>query len=199
VLSVELHLPANKSKLLMVSIVEEQAKKFLAQEVPGLQKCAVIRPTEKNPNFQLQTAGINFSQIWRLHDVIDVNNIYSNDLRQLLLHYGVEAARAAIIKECAGVFGAYGIDVNYRHLSIIADYMTFEGGLKAFSRMGMRTGVSPLQKMSFETTMQFLTEATVQGDYDSVSSPSARLVFGIPVGVGTGSFEVRVDLTKAVK
>ena len=183
----------------MLSIIEEQAKRFLVQEVQGLHKCAVLKPTEKNPNFQLQTAGINFAQIWRLYDVIDMNAIYSNDLRQLLLHYGIEAARAAIIKECAGVFGAYGIDVNYRHLSLIADYMTFEGNLKPFSRMGIKTGVSPLQKMSYETTMQFLTEATVAGDYDGVSSPSARLVFGIPVGVGTGSFEVRQDLTKSVK
>lgn len=199
VLHIELHLPADKNKLLMVSIVEEQAKRFLVQEVQGLQKCAVLKPTDKSPQYTLQTAGINFPQIWRLYDVIDVNNIYSNDLRQILLHYGVEAARAAIIKEVAGVFAAYGIDVNYRHLSLIADYMTFEGTLTPFNRMGMRTGVSPLQKMSFETTMQFLTEATVQGDYDAVLSPSARLVFGIPVGVGTGCFEVRQDLTHSVK
>ena len=29
------------------------------------------------------------------------------------------------------VFGAYGINVDYRHLSLIADYMAFEGFVSA--------------------------------------------------------------------
>jgi len=32
-------------------------------------------------------------------------------------------ARAAILREIAGVFDAYKIDVNIRHLELIADYM----------------------------------------------------------------------------
>jgi hypothetical protein len=32
-------------------------------------------------------------------------------------------ARAAIVKEMSGVFGVYKIDVNLRHLDLIADYM----------------------------------------------------------------------------
>lgn len=55
----------------------------------------------------------------------------------------------------------YGIAVDYRHLSIIADYMTFEGGYKPFNRSGMDKSSSPYQKMSFETTSVFLTDATM--------------------------------------
>ena len=35
----------------------------------------------------------------------------------------MEAARTAIVKEISDVFDVYGIKVNYRHLSLIADYM----------------------------------------------------------------------------
>ncbi len=49
----------------------------------------------------------------------------SSPLRYAILtHYGVEAARAAICRELRGVFAAYGINVDSRHLSLIGDYMT---------------------------------------------------------------------------
>uniref|UniRef100_A0AC34G313 DNA-directed RNA polymerase n=1 Tax=Panagrolaimus sp. ES5 TaxID=591445 RepID=A0AC34G313_9BILA len=35
------------------------------------------------------------------------------------------------------VFGVYGIDVNPRHLTLVADYMTFTGSIAPFSRTAM--------------------------------------------------------------
>lgn len=54
---------------------------------------------------------------------LDLNNVYSNDIAAILRVYGVEAARMALMTEISAVFGVYGIDVNRRHLSLIADYM----------------------------------------------------------------------------
>jgi DNA-directed RNA polymerase I subunit RPA1 len=54
---------------------------------------------------------------------LDVNKIYSNDIGAIRKCYGVEAARAAIMREVSGVFKVYGIAVDMRHLSLIADYM----------------------------------------------------------------------------
>lgn len=42
----------------------------------------------------------------------------------MLAAYGVEACRATIVREVSSVFGAYGIGVDPRHLSLIADFMT---------------------------------------------------------------------------
>jgi len=61
------------------------------------------------------------------------------------------------------VFALYNITVDRRHLSLIADYMTFEGRYKPFNRLGLETNTSPLQKMSFETAMQFLRSSVVDG------------------------------------
>ena len=55
--------------------------------------------------------------------LIDENSIYSNDIWALLHTYGVETARAAILREVGGVFDVYKIDVDNRHLELIADYM----------------------------------------------------------------------------
>ena len=67
---------------------------------------------------------------------------------------------------------------------------TFEGGYKAFNRIGMNSNPSPLTQMSFETTTAFLTSATLGGDKDTLNSPSARIVLGKLVEGGTGGFDI---------
>jgi DNA-directed RNA polymerase I subunit RPA1 len=61
------------------------------------------------------------------------------------------------------VFGVYGIEVNPRHLTLTADYMTFTGIVLAFNRGAMEQSASPLQKMTFETTVNFMQKAIVGG------------------------------------
>lgn len=55
--------------------------------------------------------------------IVELNDVYANDIYAGLVTYGVEMARALILKEIQGVFGAYNIDVDIRHLELIADYM----------------------------------------------------------------------------
>jgi DNA-directed RNA polymerase I subunit RPA1 len=70
------------------------------------------------------TEGVNLRGCWSFgHGVVDLNQIYTNDVGAILRTYGVEAARKSIIKEMSGVFSVYGIGVDYRHLTVIADYM----------------------------------------------------------------------------
>jgi hypothetical protein len=52
----------------------------------------------------------------------------------------VEAARATILSEVSSVFGAYGIAVDQRHLSLIADFMTFHGGYRSVTLAQVRNG-----------------------------------------------------------
>lgn len=103
----------------------------------------------------------------------------------------------------SGIFGAYGIGVDKRHLYLIADYMvswqfssvadnqTQFGGYKAFNRTGIATKSSPLLKASFETSTAFLSEAVLHGDFDNLTSPAGRIVLGKPSKSGTGSFDIR--------
>lgn len=56
-----------------------------------------------------------------------------------------------------------GIAIDPRHLSLVADYMCFEGVYKPLNRFGIRSNSSPLQQMTFETSFQFLKQATLMG------------------------------------
>jgi len=77
---------------------------------------------------QLTTNGSNLRGIWQFagitdDSIIELETMYSNDIYSILKTYGVEMARAAILREISGVFDAYKIDVDGRHLELIADYM----------------------------------------------------------------------------
>jgi len=56
-------------------------------------------------------------------ELVDLDKLYTSDIYAILQTYGVEACRTAIINEMAAVFGVYGIKVDYRHRTVIADYM----------------------------------------------------------------------------
>ncbi|CAG8523131.1 6584_t:CDS:10 [Ambispora gerdemannii] len=186
---IELMFPASTQKILLLNIVEKICKDIPLREVKGIHKCYPI-VNENDTSKSLATEGINLQGVWKFSRIIDINKIYTNDIAAMLRTYGVEAARATIIKEISNVFGAYGINVDLRHLTLIADYMTFEGNYKPFSRYGIDSNTSPFLKMSYETTCNFLTQATLFGEFDPLCSPSSRLVAGKVVESGTGAFSI---------
>ena len=126
---------------------------------------------------------------------IDANKIYTNDIAAVLRAYGVEAARTCIAREMRAVFQAYGINVDARHLTLVADYLTQGGRFKPMNRAGMDMHGSPLMKMSFETVGAFLNSALLRGETEDCTSPSARIALGRPVDAGTGAFDLWVPLS----
>jgi RNA polymerase Rpb1, domain 5 len=82
---------------------------------------------ELNRLIQITTNGSNLHGFWdfsaKMSGIVEDDEVYSNDIYAILKTYGVEMARAAILQEISNVFGAYKINVNIRHLELIADYM----------------------------------------------------------------------------
>merc|ERR1711991_1183626 len=178
----EIELDVAAPKLLLVEILKATMPRAVVRYVRGITR-AYINPGDDEGKMSIQTVGVNFSAAWAFNDVIDIE---SNHVYGVLQTYGVEAARQALVNEVKGVFDVYHIGVDQRHLSLVADYMTFEGGYKALNRIGIGTSPSPLHKASFETTMNFVTKDTIRGNMDALRNPSARIVLGQLVGGGTG-------------
>lgn len=74
------------------------------------------------------------------------------------------------------------------------DDQTFDGGFKPFNRSGISTHSSPFLKASYETTAAFLSDATLHGDFDNLTTPSGNIVVGRPALNGTGVFDVVLDV-----
>ncbi|KAF4982550.1 hypothetical protein FZEAL_1861 [Fusarium zealandicum] len=178
-------------KVLMLNLVQDAVKKTVIQEISGVGACTFV--TEKDTRV-IHTSGVNLQAMQRYSDFIDPHRIQTNDIVGVLTVYGVEAARNNIVQELAGVFGSHGIKVDNRHLNLIADHMTRNGGFTPFNRMGLKGNVSPFTKMSFETTLAFLKDAVLDGDWDDLTTPSSRLVMGRLGKVGTGGFDVLAQL-----
>lgn len=183
-------------KILLFPIIEEILRETFVRDIKGIEDCyAVHKVIEKGKKeWIVQTKGINLSAIRKYGSIADLNRIQANCIHTILSTYGVEAARMSIINEVRGVFNVYGIKINPRHLGLVGDYMTFEGGYKALNRIGIKNATSPLQRISFETSSSFLFDACLNGDVDWLSSPSAKICLGQPISMGTGSFELLLPL-----
>lgn len=142
----------------------------MLNEIAGITRCVVYK--DKNKQYALQTEGVNFYKIWGM-PFIDNNKIECNDIHQIITFYGIEAGRLSIINEINRVFGVYHIQVDFRHLSLIADYMTYLGSMRALNRMGMNDHPSAFLKMTFETTLKFLCDSTMQREVEYGKSPSS--------------------------
>lgn len=178
--------------LLMVGLVERAATKTLVRSRPAIE-CGYINE-EDGRGRCLQTAGCNFEEIWKLRpSKVNHDQLMSNDIWAVKCAYGVEAARMSIVEQIRGVFAVYGISVDPRHLTLIADYMTFDGGYKAMNRIGMADASSSFLQMSYETTAGFMIDAALNNRDEPMNSPSSNIVLGRPIKHGTGAFECIVQ------
>lgn len=182
------NLPLAVSKVDMSAILKHLAGKSVIREVPHIKRA--ITYTNNNNQLILKTEGININEMFQYNEILDLNRLYSNDIHAIANTYGIEAAGKVIIKEVQNVFNVYGILVDLRHLSLISDYMTYNGVFEPMSRKGMESSTSPLQQMSFESSLVFLKDAVIKGKSDMLKSASSCLMVGQPCKTGTGSFSL---------
>ena len=176
-----------KKRVDMSQVIRLAANKAVVYEVKNIKRAFI---TEDKGKKILKTDGINIDYIFQYDRILDIQRFACNNIHDMARYYGIEAASKTIINEIANVFRVYGIEVDKRHLSLIADYMTFDGTYRPFNRIGIDNHASPLQQMTFETAMGFLRQATLGGKTDSLTSPSACLVIGKPTKGGTGAFRL---------
>jgi DNA-directed RNA polymerase I subunit RPA1 len=185
------------AKILMLNIVETALRNALVQSVPNISLCILdVEASEASTDNSvvLLSNGVNIPAIWDYQHVVHPNRITTNSVADMLKYYGVEAARNTIVRELQSVFGGHAINVDPRHLTLIADFMTRGGEYAPFNRMGYRGNPSPFMKMSFETTLGFLKDAVQEADVDHLTGPSARIVTGRLGTMGTGGFDVFLPL-----
>ncbi|XP_068131545.1 DNA-directed RNA polymerase I subunit RPA1 [Hyperolius riggenbachi] len=190
---VTVKLPLMKVHFDISSLVVSLGHNVIIHETKGITRCLLNENTNQNGEKEqvLNTEGINLQELFKYSDILDLKRLYSNDIHAMANTYGIEAALRVVEKEIKDVFAVYGIVVDPRHLSLVADYMCFEGVYRPLNRYGMQSCSSPFQQMTFETGYKFLKDATMTGAKDDLRSPSACLVVGKVVKGGTGLFDLK--------
>lgn len=179
--------PIHFLRIDLTQALRDAARKSIIHEVKHIKRAITIKNKD---TLLIKTEGINIIHMFNYHDTLDLNKLYSNDIHAIANTFGIEAACKVIIKEIQGVFNVYGIQVDPRHLSLISDYMTYNGKFEPMSRKGMESSTSPLQQMSFESSLVFLKDAIINGKTDSLTSASSCLMLGQPCRSGTGCFSL---------
>jgi len=146
-----------KYQLLFLTFVEDALAKASLHSVPGMNMCYLRQ--EKDSWF-VDIAGSNVHAVQGLSPkLVDLDAIYCNSTWLVYNSYGVEAARATIVREAARVFEAYSISVDERHLGLVADYMTQLGSIRGCNRVGIAEEPCTLEKASFERATYFLAQS----------------------------------------
>lgn len=120
---------------------------------------------------------------------VDAYHTQTNSVIETLSVLGIEAARSKIITEIAEVMK--GLSIDPRHMSLLADVMTYRGEVLGITRFGLaKMRDSVLQLASFEKTADHVFDAGIGGKVDPIEGVSESVIVGKTMGVGTGSVEV---------
>ena len=137
----------------------------------------------------LITSGSNLEEIL-IQKHVDATRTISNDVHEVYEIFGIEAARNIIYREFAKLLDS----VNYRHIGLLADFMTSKGYIMPIDRHGINRGnAGPLAKSSFEETIEQLLHAGVYGKIDNMDGVSANIMMGQIAPAGTGFPEFLLD------
>ncbi|OAA54075.1 DNA-directed RNA polymerase III subunit RPC1 [Niveomyces insectorum RCEF 264] len=102
---------------------------------------------------------------------------------------GIEAARTSIAVEIGKVMGDMNIDP--RHMELLADVMTYKGEVLGITRFGMsKMRDSVLHLASFEKTPDHLFEAAAGMKTDRIEGVSECIIMGQTMTIGTGAFSM---------
>jgi DNA-directed RNA polymerase II subunit RPB1 len=149
-------------------------------------------------NFIVDTMGTNLLEILSRANV-DPYRTITNDIVETAKVFGIEAARACIVREMEAVLADASID--RRHIQLLADAMTCRGFIQKIDRYGAKKGeAGPIGVASFEETTTVLCDAGAHAIMDPLNGVSSNVMFGnFLKGVGTNAFEILLDEAMIIK
>lgn len=152
----------------------------------GIKGIGQVLPVKRQEEFLIITAGSNLKKVFEL-DFVDCARTRTNDIMEIGNVLGIEAARAAIIDEVYKVITAQGLNVDIRHIMLVADTMCNLGVINGITRYGVVSEKSSvLARASFETPIKHIINASLSGEVDMLSSVVENVMLNQPVPVGTG-------------
>ncbi|MDW3644426.1 MAG: DNA-directed RNA polymerase subunit A', partial [Nitrososphaeraceae archaeon] len=189
-------------KIIKISIAGEpdaqtlltMKNKLLNARVKGVQDIERVTIVKQNEEWVIQTSGSNLSKIIAI-DGIDTSRITTNNVYEVWQTLGIEAARNALIKEVTNTLEEQGLEVDMRHIMLVADLMTAKGHLQQIGRHGIAgTKTSVLARAAFEITVPTIARASLEGQIESLKGVTENVIVGATVPIGTGMVELYMSV-----
>ena len=162
---------------------KENVKKIYLRGIKGVTQ---VLPVKRENEFIIITAGSNLKEIFKM-DCVDTTKTITNDIHEVEKVLGLEAARQTIIEEVFKVIESQGLNVDVRHIMLVADTMCSTGTIKGITRFGIvREKASVLARASFETPIKHIIGAALKGEIDKLDSVVENVMISQTVPIGTG-------------
>ena len=190
---------------LLKNFQETMLKKTILRGIEGISKVLprkvpnqVVKEDGKyvrKDTWVLDTTGSNMLEVLGL-TFIDAPRTYSNDIYEVYKTLGIEAARQCIMNEIVEVMEHSDVYLNYHHLSVLCDRMTYNGkDMVAVYRSGfLKDNIGPIAKATFEMHTEMFLNAARHGHLDNMRGVSANVMCGQFGYFGTGAFNLVLDL-----
>lgn len=138
----------------------------------------------------LYTEGSSLKEVIGINGV-DMKRTTTNNINEIYLVFGIEAARNAIIHEATSTLREQGLEVDIRHIMLVADLMTSDGEVKQIGRHGISgEKASVFARAAFEVTVNHLLDAGMRGNIDLLKGVTENVIVGQPIKMGTGDIHL---------
>jgi DNA-directed RNA polymerase subunit A' len=165
----------------------DKVSSFYIKGVQGIKRVLV---TEEHGEWVIRTDGSNLSKVLEISGV-DTSRTTTNNIHEIAKTLGIEAARNALIHEAKGVLEDQGLDVDFRHVMLVADMMTSTGEVQQIGRHGISGKKSSvLARAAFEITVPNIVDAAVKGESDPLEGVTENVIVGQSIPIGTGLVEL---------
>jgi len=183
-------LSVDGDRLIVTPKKQVDLKKLLnnlpSEHVKGVPDIRRVLVTEETGEWVIRTDGSNLSSVLDVAG-IDPTRTTTNNVHEIAETLGIEAARNSLIKEALGVLEEQGLDVDIRHIMLMADIMTATGDVRQIGRHGISGKKSSvLARAAFEITVPNLVEAAVRGESDPLKGVTENVIVGQSIPIGTG-------------
>ncbi|MBI4162389.1 MAG: DNA-directed RNA polymerase subunit A'' [Candidatus Aenigmarchaeota archaeon] len=170
--------------------------KLLKLQVDGVKGIENVIVVKEKDDWLIQSVGTNLKKVLKVEGV-DVARTTTNDIYQVYEVLGVEAARNIILQEAKETLDEQGLEVDIRHLMLLADMMTFDGVVNDIGRYGVSgKKASVLARANFEETKKHLVNASFFGETDNLQGIIENIIVGQIPPIGTGMVQLGIDMDK---
>ena len=185
-----LRIYGGSASLYELSKFENTVKDTLLKGIEGIRR--VLARRERGGEYVLYTVGSELKKLKnQKSEGVDFRRTTTNNIAEIADVLGIEAARNAIIDEMISTLNEQGLDVDARHITLIADAMTMDGEVKQIGRHGIAgEKASVLSRAAFEVTVDNLLEAAIYGEIDELKGVTENVIVGQPIKLGTGAVEL---------
>jgi DNA-directed RNA polymerase II subunit RPB1 len=182
------YLSAHEMKAAIIDVVRN---KLLDLRVAGMEGISRIAPLQHDA---IVTEGSNLAAILASTTLdVDRRRTYSDCVWDVYVTLGIEAARYTVFREVRKALGDVDFARNNKHVSLLADVMTNIGKPVSTTKAGAKKQeMGFLSKMSYEGMMTELQKIAA-GEEDHLLGVSERIITGMRMLMGTGSFEVKTE------